>query len=53
LNVAVLADAGTVTEAGTVSAEVRLLDKATDFPPAGAAPVRVTVQDRVEEAVTD
>jgi hypothetical protein len=52
-NVAEFADAGTMTVVGTVSAEVILLDRLTVFPPAGAAPERVTVQDTVEEAGTD
>ena len=52
-NVAEFADAGMVTVAGTVSAEVILLNRLIVFPPAGAAPVRVTVQETVEEAVTD
>jgi len=46
----VAADA-TVTEAGTVRAEVLLLERATTEPPEGAALERVTVQVVVEEAV--
>ena len=42
--VAVVAPAGTRTDAGTVRAVVRLLDRATVEPPAGAALDRVTVQ---------
>jgi hypothetical protein len=53
VNVAVFADVGTVTEVGTVSAEVKLLERLTVFPPSGAVLERVTVQDTVEEAVTD
>jgi hypothetical protein len=43
LNVAVVAAAATVTEAGTVKAGL-LLDSVTSAPPTGAAPDRVTVQ---------
>ena len=43
LNVAELAAAGTVTEAGTVSVAL-LLDTVTIVPPVGAALLRVTVQ---------
>ena len=42
VNVALLAPAAMVTEAGTV-AEVLLLDRVTLAPPVGAAAVRVTV----------
>src|SRR5206468_2913567 len=35
--------AGTVTLAGTVAAAVKLLASVTTMPPAGAAPLRVTV----------
>jgi hypothetical protein len=45
--VAVLLPAATVTEAGTV-ADALLLDKDTEAPPVGAAPLKVTVP--VEEA---
>jgi hypothetical protein len=44
VNVAVVAAAATVTDAGTVTAEVALLERATAAPPAGAACERVTVQ---------
>jgi len=44
VKVALVALAGTATEAGTVSAEVRLLERATVEPAAGAGPERVTVQ---------
>jgi hypothetical protein len=44
LNVAVVAAAATVTEAGTVNAGL-LLDRVTRAPPAGAALVKVTVQE--------
>ena len=50
VKVAVVAAAATVTEAGTVTAEVRLLERATDDPPVGAALERVTVQVVVAEA---
>ena len=43
LNVAELAPAATVTDAGTVSAAF-VLDKLTEEPPVGAAWFRVTVQ---------
>jgi hypothetical protein len=46
------AAAGTVTEAGTVSTEVALLERATLEPPAGAALESVTVQVVVEDAGT-
>jgi hypothetical protein len=39
-----------VTETGTVTAEVALLERATEDPPEGAALERVTVQVVVEEA---
>ena len=42
-NVAVVAFAATVTLAGTVAAEVLLLDSVTTAPPDGAGPLRVTV----------
>ena len=42
-NVAVVEPAGTVTLAGTVAVEVRLLESVTTIPPAGAGPVSVTV----------
>ena len=48
--VAVVAAGATVTEAGTVTAEVALLERATVEPPVGAALERVTVQVVVEEA---
>ena len=43
VNVAVVAPAATVTEAGTVAALVLLLVNATTAPPAGAAALSVTV----------
>jgi hypothetical protein len=49
VKVAVVEEAGTVTEAGTDTAEGRLLVNETTFPPAGAALDRVTVQDIVAE----
>jgi hypothetical protein len=47
---ALVAPDATVTEAGTVTAEL-LLDSATVNPPLGAAPVRVTVHASVPAAV--
>ena len=52
VNVALNALAGTVTEAGTVTAAL-LLDKLTLNPPAGAAEVNVTVQLSLPEPVMD
>lgn len=43
VNVADVAPAGTVTEAGTCATPVRLLVSVTTVPPAGAGPVSVTV----------
>ena len=43
VNVAVALPAGTVTDAGTATAEVLLLVKLTSAPPAGATLLRVTV----------
>ena len=43
VNVAVVADADTVTDAGTVSKGL-LLERAATAPPTGAAPLNVTVQ---------
>ena len=43
MKVAVVAPAATVTLAGTVAAEVLLLDRDTMAPPTGAGPLRVTV----------
>jgi hypothetical protein len=48
VKVAVVLPAGTATVAGTV-ADVVLLDRATEIPPLGAAPVKVTVP--VDEVV--
>jgi hypothetical protein len=42
VNVAVALPAATATDAGTC-AEVLLLERATEIPPAGAAPLKVTV----------
>jgi hypothetical protein len=42
VNVAVALPAATATDAGTF-AEVLLLERATEIPPAGAAPLKVTV----------
>lgn len=43
VKVALVFPAGTVTLAGTVATEVRLLDNETTAPPAGAGPDKVTV----------
>jgi len=43
VNVALVAPAATVTLEGTVTAAVLLLESATCAPPAGAAPLNVTV----------
>lgn len=43
VNVAVVVPAGTVTLAGTVATEVKLLDKVTTVPPLGAGPDIATV----------
>ena len=43
VNVALVAPAGTVTLEGTVAAAVLLLESTTCAPPAGAAPLNVTV----------
>jgi hypothetical protein len=43
VNVAFMLPAATVTDEGTVAAEVLLLDKETVNPPVGAALLRVTV----------
>jgi hypothetical protein len=51
VKVAVVAVAATVTDAGTVTAEVALLERVTVEPPVGAALESVTVQVVVEEAV--
>ena len=40
VNPAVVAPAGTVTDAGTLAAEVLLLLKLTDAPPLGAGPLK-------------
>ena len=50
MNVAVVAAAWTVTDAGTVNAEVALLESVTVVPPVGAAVERVTVQVVVADA---
>jgi hypothetical protein len=49
VNVALVAPATTVTLEGTVAAAVLLLESATCAPPAGAAPLNVTVP--VEDCV--
>jgi hypothetical protein len=43
VKVALVLPTATVALAGTVAAEVRLLDRVTTAPPDGAGPVRVTV----------
>ena len=53
VNVAVVAPAATVTEAGTVAAEVFELDNVTTAPPVGAATCKVTVPVLVAPAVTE
>ena len=50
MNVAVVAAAATVADAGTVNAEVALLESVTVVPPVGAALERVTVHVVVEDA---
>ena len=45
-----VAAVATVTDAGTVTAEVALLERVTMEPPIGAGLERVTVQDVVEDA---
>ncbi|MCU1336772.1 MAG: hypothetical protein JWO19_2353 [Bryobacterales bacterium] len=50
VKVAVVAAAATVTDAGTVNAEVALLERVTAEPPAGATLESVTVQGVVEDA---
>lgn len=52
LNPALVAFAGTITEAGTLTA-VSLLDRATVSPPLGAAPVRLTVSGTVPDPVIE
>src|SRR5271166_3251973 len=41
-NCPLLCPAGTVTDAGTTKAELLLLDRLTEAPPLGAAPLNVT-----------
>ena len=53
MKVALVDDAETVTEAGTVTAEGRLLLNDTTDPPAGAALDSVTVQDWVVEGAME
>ena len=43
VNVAVVAPAGTVTDAGTLAADAFELERVTTVPPAGATAFRVTV----------
>ena len=50
VKVAVVAPEGTSTEAGTVKAEVRLLESETVDPPMGAELERLTVQEVEVEA---
>jgi hypothetical protein len=49
---ALVAPAATVTLAGTVAAPVLLLESATEEPPAGAAPLRVTIPVEVPPPTT-
>jgi hypothetical protein len=51
VNVPVVDPAATVTEPGTVRAEVRLLERVTLVPPAGAALDSATVQFVVPDAL--
>lgn len=53
VKVAVVLPAGTDTDAGTVAAAVLLLCNATDVPPVGAGPVRVTVPVEFVPPVTE
>jgi hypothetical protein len=50
VNAAVVADAGTVTDAGTANKGL-VLERVTAAPPAGALPLTVTVQLAVPELV--
>src|SRR6266851_5551309 len=52
VNVALLLPAGTVMLGGTVAAAVLLLESVTAAPPAGAAPLNVTVPTEDEPAIT-
>jgi len=52
VNVAAVAPAATVTLAGTVAADVLLLETATTAPPAGAGPFKVTVPAEENPPVT-
>jgi hypothetical protein len=52
LKVAVVAPPATVTFAGTVATEVKLLERATTVPPVGAGPVSVTVPVDGERPLT-
>jgi hypothetical protein len=53
VNVALLAFAATVTDAGTVAAALLLLVRVTTAPPAGAGPVSVTVPALFAPPVTE
>jgi hypothetical protein len=53
VKVALVAPAATVTLAGTCAAAVLLLDSVTIAPPAGAAPLRVTVPVELVPPTTD
>jgi hypothetical protein len=52
VNVALLAPAPTVTVAGTVAADVLLLERETTAPPVGAGPLSVTVPVEGDPPVT-
>jgi hypothetical protein len=52
VNVALLAPAATVTVAGTVAADVLLLERETTAPPVGAGPLSVTVPVEGDPPVT-
>ena len=52
VNVALLAPAATITVAGTVAADVLLLERETTAPPVGAGPLSVTVPVEGDPPVT-
>jgi hypothetical protein len=53
VNAALVLPAATVTDEGTVAADVLLLLSVTIVPPVGAAPLRVTVPVELAPPVTD